>query len=84
MRSIISSYAVEGKTGGAPNGKFFVTRSDMNSLADEVVSNNLGFKDASKKQAFIEEHLPKLWKHYEPFVPSGKYLPVEVLPQLCR
>ena len=49
MRSIISNYAVEGKTGGAPNGKFFVTRNDMNSLADEVVSNNLGFKDAAKK-----------------------------------
>jgi hypothetical protein len=43
MRSAISNYAVEGKGDNGPNGKFFITRAGMNGLADEVLSNNLGF-----------------------------------------
>jgi len=75
MRSVISNYAVEGKSDGGPNGKFFITRSDMNSLADEVLSNNMGFTDSAKKQAYAEEHVPKIWKHFDVF--GNGYLPVE-------
>lgn len=78
MRSVITNYAVEGKTDGAPNGKFFITRSDMNSLADEVLTNNLGFTDAAKKQAYAEEHLPRVWNHFDVF--GNGYLPVEQVP----
>ena len=42
MRSIMETYAVEGKgADGKPNGKFFITRSDMNCLADEVLALSL-------------------------------------------
>ena len=78
MRSVITNYAVEGKTDGAPNGKFFITRSDMNSLADEVLTNNQGFTDAAKKQAYAEEHLQRVWNHFDVF--GNGYLPVEQVP----
>lgn len=46
MKSVITTYAVEGRgDDGNANGKFFITRSDMNSLVDEVLSNNMGFTD---------------------------------------
>lgn len=83
MRSVISTYAVEGRgDDGNPNGKFFVTKTDMNSLVDEVLANNMGFADARKKQAYADEHVPRLWEHFDMF---GKgYLPVEEVPQFCR
>lgn len=83
MRSVISNYAVEGKgDDGQPNGKFFITRGDMNSLADEVLSNNMGFADSAKKQAYADEHVPKIWAHFDMF---GKgYIPVQEVPQFCR
>jgi hypothetical protein len=73
---------VEGKTDGAPNGKFFITKSDMNGLADEVLTNNLGFGDASKRAAYAEARVPNIWDHFDMF---GKgYIPVEEVPQFCR
>lgn len=83
MRSAIENYAVEGKgDDGAPNGKFFITRADMNGLADEVIMNNLGFKDASKRQAYANEHLQKTWDHFDMF--KKGYIPVQEVPQFCR
>lgn len=50
MKSVYTNYAVEGKgSDGNPNGKFFVTKSDMLSLVDEVLTNNMGFSDQGKK-----------------------------------
>ena len=47
MRSVISTYALEGRgDDGNPNGKFFITKADMNLLVDEVLTNNMGFSDA--------------------------------------
>ena len=83
MRSVISTYAVEGKgDDGNPNGKFFITRSDMNSLVDEVLTNNMGFTDAQKKQLYADERVPKLWEHFDMFAKG--YLPVDEVPQFLR
>ena len=79
MRSAIENYAVEGKgDDGAPNGKFFITRGEMNGLADEVIMNNLGFKDASKRNAYAAEHLQKTWDHFDLF--KKGYIPVQEVP----
>lgn len=79
MRSVISTYAVEGRgDDGHANGKFFITRSDMNSLVDEALTNNMGFDDAAKRQVYAEARVPKIWEHFDMF---GKgYLPVEEVP----
>lgn len=83
MRSIISTYSVEGKgDDGKPNGKFFITRSDMNGLVDEVLTNNMGFKDQSKKIKYADENVPKIWSHFDMF---GKgYIKAEEVPQFLR
>jgi len=83
MRSVISTYAVEGRgDNGNPNGKFFITKSDMNSLVDEVLTNNMGFTDAQKKKLYADERVPHLWEHFDMF---GKgYLPVDEVPQFLR
>ena len=47
----------------------------MNSLADEVLTNNMGFTDAAKKQAYADEHVPRIWNHFDVF--GNGYLPVE-------
>lgn len=54
----------------------------MDNLADEVLTNNMGFKDAGKKADFATARLDGIWKHFDLF---GKgYIPVEEVPQLCR
>jgi hypothetical protein len=82
MRSAISTYAVEGKGDNGPNGKFFITRGNMNALADEVLTNNLGYSDSAKKAAYANDNLQKVWDHFDMF---GKgYIPVQEVPQFCR
>ena len=82
MRSAISNYAVEGKGDNGPNGKFFITRGNMNALADEVLTNNLGYSDSAKKAAYANDNLQKVWDHFDMF---GKgYIPVQEVPQFCR
>jgi len=83
MRSVINNYAVEGRgDDGKPNGKFWITRSDMNTLAEEILSNNMGFGDASKRANYADARVPKIWAHFDMF--NKGYLAVEVVPQFLR
>jgi hypothetical protein len=83
MKSVYTNYAVEGRgADGAPNGQFFVTRSDMQSLVDEVLTNNMGFNDPVKKQDYSDAHFPHTWNHFDLF--NKGYLPVNEVPQFLR
>ena len=83
MRSIISTYSVEGKgDDGQPNGKFFITKSDMNGLVDEVLSNNMGFKDLDKRKKYADENVPRVWSHFDMF--GNGYIKAEEVPQFLR
>lgn len=43
MRSIIEKYAIEGKgDDGNPTGHFYLTKTDLEPLIDEVMQNNMG------------------------------------------
>ena len=54
----------------------------MNALADEVLTNNLGYSDSAKKAAYANDNLQKVWDHFDMF---GKgYIPVQEVPQFCR
>lgn len=52
MHSLISNYAVEGRTNGKPNGHFYMTKSAMQSITDEVVEQHLGFT-GDRKNNFV-------------------------------
>lgn len=43
MHSLISKYALEGNTGGKPNGHFYMTKDATSRVTDEVVNTHLGF-----------------------------------------
>lgn len=75
MNSIISKYAVEGKTDNAPNGKFFLTKKGAAGVASEVVDTHFGFK-GEKKEKWLAEHLDKAFNTSdvlkEGFIPVAK------------
>jgi len=53
MRSLIDTYAVEGKTDGAPNGHFFMTKDALVSVSNEIAETHMGFHGA-KRDAFVK------------------------------
>jgi hypothetical protein len=75
MNSIIGKYALEGKAGGKPNGKFFLDKKGAAGVASEVVDTHFGFK-GEKKAQFLAEHLDKAFNHVdalkEGFFPVAK------------
>lgn len=64
MNSLISKYALEGKTDGSPNGKFYLDKSGAANVASEVVGTHLGFS-GEKKESFLAGKFDKLWNHYD-------------------
>ena len=64
MNSLISKFALEGKTDGTPNGKFYLDKSGAASVASEVVGTHLGFT-GEKKESFLAGKFDKLWNHYD-------------------
>jgi len=49
MKSLISKYAIEGKTDGSPNGKFYLDKAVAAKVSDEVVGTHFGFSGAKKE-----------------------------------
>ena len=64
MNSLISKYALEGKTDGAPNGKFYLDKAGAAAVANEVVGTHFGFS-GEKKESFLAGKFDKLWNHYD-------------------
>ena len=64
MRSLIKRYALEGKTDGAPNGKFYLDYGSAYAVADEVVGSHFGFS-GEKKAKYLEGKFDDLWTHYD-------------------
>ena len=64
MNSLISKYALEGNTGGKPNGHFFLNREGVTAVAQEVVATHMGFK-GDRLKTYLKENLPGLWNRYD-------------------
>ena len=71
MRSMIKSYAVEEKTpktatdpGGAPTGKFWMTKSGAYAAAQEVLATHKGLK-GNKLQKYLDTYFNKAWGHFD-------------------
>ena len=63
MNSLITKYALEGKTDGAPNGKFYLDKQALVAASKEVVGSHMGFK-GEKADKFLAP-FDDLWKHYD-------------------
>lgn len=64
MNSLISKYALEGKTDGSPNGKFYLDKAGAYAVSSEVVGTHLGFT-GEKKESFLAGKFDTLWNHYD-------------------
>jgi hypothetical protein len=71
MRSMIANYAVEAKTpktdsddGGAPTGKFWMTKTGAYAAAQEVLSTHKGLEGA-KLSTYLDTYFNKAWGHFD-------------------
>ena len=71
MRSMIANYAVEGKTaktatdaGGAPNGKFWMTKTGAFAAAQEVLATHKKLT-GGKLDKYLETYFNKAWGHFD-------------------
>jgi len=48
MRSLIINYALEGKTDGAPNQHFYLTKNGIQSISREIVGTHFGWTGAKR------------------------------------
>lgn len=60
MNSLYTNYATEGKTGGKPNGHFWVDKENAERVSAEVAKTHLG-----EGEGFVKTHFPALWKKYD-------------------
>ena len=81
MNSLIMKYALEGKTDGAPNGKFYLDKSGMRAVSSEVVGTHFGFK-GKKREKFLNQKFPELWANAD--VNKQGFLVVEKGPPFLR
>lgn len=66
MKSVIKNYALEGKcpTDGSPTGKFYLDLDALYKVGEEVVRTHIGYTGA-KNKAYLDEHIPKIFKHLD-------------------
>ena len=88
MRSMIENYAVEAKTpktdtdaGGAPTGKFWMTKTGAFAAAQEVLATHKGLT-GDKLDKYMTTYFDKAWGHFD--VNQVGEIEVIKMPQLIR
>jgi len=82
MRSMIKTYALEGKNkDGSPNGQFFMDEATTRAATGEVLETHKNLKGGAK-QDYLKTYFPRTWAHFD-VNKTGK-VGVEVMPQFMR
>jgi len=82
MRSMVNTYALEGKNkDGSPNGNFLVNEAGARAAATEVLGTHKGMKGADLA-SYMTTYFPRTWAHFD-VNRSGK-IEVVKMPQLMR
>ena len=82
MRSMIKTYALEGKNkDGSPNGKFWMDKAQTEAAVAEVLETHKGLKGGEKAD-YIKKYFPRTWAHFD--VNEKAKLPVETMPVFMR
>ena len=82
MRSMIKTYALEGKNkDGSPNGQFFMDEATTRAASSEVLETHKGLKGGAKND-YLKTYFPRTWAHFD-VNKTGK-VGVEVMPQFMR
>merc|ERR1740117_14737 len=82
MRSMIKTYALEGKNkDGSPNGSFVMDEATTRAASSEVLGTHKGMKgDALKK--YLDTYFPRTFAHFD--VTKGGKIEVIKMPQFMR
>jgi len=64
MRSMITNYAVEGKTDDEPNGKFYIKRDAAEEAAKEVVGTHFKW-DGEKRDQYVKQRMGEFWPNHD-------------------
>ena len=65
MRSMIKTYALEGKNkDGSPSGAFFLDQAGARAAASEVLATHKGLKGAAL-QNYLKTYFAKAWSHFD-------------------
>jgi len=82
MRSMIKTYALEGKNkDGSPNGQFYMDEATTRAAAGEVLETHKGLTGGAKAD-YLKTYFPRTWAHFD-VNKTGK-LGVETMPQFMR
>ena len=82
MRSMIKTYAVEGKNkDGSPNGNFLVDEAGARAASMEVLQTHKHMTGAAL-QTYMTTYFPRTWNHFD--VNRGGKIEVTKMPQLMR
>ena len=82
MRSMIKSYALEGKNkDGSPNGQFWMDEATSRAAASEVLGTHKGIKGA-ELATYLNTYFKKTWDHFD--VNKGGKIEVIKMPQFMR
>jgi hypothetical protein len=81
MHSLITDYALEGKTDGEPNHHFYLTKDAVHSVAKNVISQHLGF-EGEKRDNYVNQKLAKLYPHFD--VNNEGFLDAARVPPLLK
>ena len=66
MFNLHKNYALERKTkDGKPSGKFYMDRANTLIVADEVLMNNKGMKDAAERKKWLDTYFDRSWNHFD-------------------
>ena len=82
MRSMIKTYALEGKNkDGSPNGKFWMDKAQTNAAVAEVLETHKGLKGDEKKK-YLDTYFARTFAHFD--VTKGGKVEVIKMPQFMR
>ena len=84
MKSVMTKYALEGKTDdddAKPTGVFTLDETQAKALAQEVMGTHKGLSGAKFKQ-YMDTYWAKAWGHFD--VNKTGSIPAEVAPSLMR
>ena len=82
MHSMLTKWAIERKTkDGSPSGKFYMDRLGAQSVAREVLMNNLGMT-SEKADAHLKEYFERSWLHFD--VNHENVLEIGLMPMFMR
>lgn len=81
MHSLITKYALEGRTDNEPNGHFYMTKDATKRVTEEVIGTHFGFT-GEKRDGMVKDAMTTQWPRYDNL--GDGFVDVERVPVFLR